>query len=152
MKNTNTITDDTNMVLEDFDTVEILSDHAFIDLKILSGTISRKEIEQYERDLEEYQTQLEEFERMGFGDKAKKPIEPKYKTEYKTYTMNLSDKIISGFSEDWDKERDCPVLIMEYYTRDGQERNQYNINITKKEFMDILRQFGATFFQSQPVK
>lgn len=150
MENTNEV--NANYIMENGDIAEVLSDHAFIDLKVLSGTISRKEIEQYEQDLEEYQNQLEEFERMGFGDKAKKPIEPKYKTEYKTYTINLADKVFSGFSEDWDKEKDCPVLIVDYYTRDGQERNQYNINITKKEFIDILRQFGATFFQSQPIK
>lgn len=123
---------------------QILSDHIFVELELLSGKISQEEIEQYERDIEEYHELLTESKDMGFKPKdLKKPIEPKYQTDYKMTNVNLTDKVFTFWSVEWDSKHDHPIIVAEYYVRESGVQDQLNIKATKKEWMDLLQQFGA---------
>ena len=123
---------------------QILSDHIFIELEILSGKISQTEIEQYEKNLRDYESVLEETEGMGFVPKdLKRPIEPEYEIGYKRININLTSIIFTVWSVEWDEKNDHEIIVAEYIERDGGEKGQYNIKATRKEWMDMLQQFGA---------
>jgi hypothetical protein len=143
METTNiTYPDNVQMVEEEIP--QILSDHIFVELEILSGKISQTDIDQYEKSLRDYESVLEETEAMGFKPKdLKKPIEPEYEIAYKKINVNLTNIVFTVWSVEWDEKNDHAIIVAEYLEREGGDKGQYNIKATKKEWMDMLQQFGA---------
>lgn len=143
MENTDTTYPVTDLLIED-EIPQILSDHVFVELEILSGKISQTEIEQYERDLSDYESALEETEAMGFKPKnLKKPVEPEFQISYKKINVNLTNTLFSVWSVEWDEKNEHSIIVTDYVEREGGKEGQYNIKATRKEWMDMLQQFGA---------
>ena len=131
---------------------QILSDHIFVELEVLNGEISQEEVEQYEMDVEAYEEQLEKGEIMGFVPKdLVKPIKPKHTKKYSKININLTDKIITFWSVNWDKTNDHEVIVVEYFQRESGKEEQIIIKASKKQWMDILQQFGAIHTKLQPI-
>lgn len=123
---------------------QILSDHVFVELEVLSGKISQTEIEHYEKSLRDYESVLEETEAMGFKPKdLKRPIEPEYEISYKRININITNTLFTVWSVEWDEKNDHEIIVAEYIEREGGEKGQYNIKATRKEWVDMLQQFGA---------
>ena len=122
-----------------------LSDHLFKELEILSGELSQKEIDQYNDALEQYEADVAASERLGFNMNTSKPQKPDMKISYQRTVFNFGDKIIIQWKDSWDTELDIPIVIVDYYTRDGMERSQINVKSSYSEFVEILKSEGANF-------
>lgn len=122
-----------------------LSDHLFKELEILSGELSQKEIDQYNDALEQYEADVAASERLGFNMNTSKPQKPDMKISYQRTVFNFGDKIITQWKDSWNTELDIPIVIVDYYTRDGMERSQINIKSSYSEFVEILKSVGANF-------
>jgi len=122
-----------------------LSDHLFKELEILSGELSQKEIDQYNDALEQYEADVAASERLGFNMNTSKPQKPDMKISYQRTVFNFGDKIIIQWKDSWDTELDIPIVIVDYYTRDGMERSQINVKSSYSEFVEILKSVGANF-------
>ena len=122
-----------------------LSDHLFKELEILSGELSQKEIDQYNDALEQYEADVAASERLGFNMNTSKPQKPDMKISYQRTVFNFGDKIITQWKDSWDTELDIPIVIVDYYTRDGMERSQINVKSSYSEFVEILKSVGANF-------
>lgn len=122
-----------------------LSDHLFKELEILSGELSQKEIDQYNDALEQYEADVAASERLGFNMNTSKPQKPDMKISYQRTVFNFGDKIITQWKDSWDTELDIPIVMVDYYTRDGMERSQINIKSSYSEFVEILKSVGANF-------
>lgn len=122
-----------------------LSDHLFKELEILSGELSQKEIDQYNDALEQYEADVAASERLGFNMNTSKPQKPDMKISYQKTTFNFGDKIITQWKDSWDTELDIPIVIVDYYTRDGMERSQISVKSSYSEFVEILKSVGANF-------
>lgn len=122
-----------------------LSDHLFKELEILSGELSQKEIDQYNDALEQYEADVAASERLGFNMNTSKPQKPDMKISYQRTVFNFGDKIITQWKDSWDTELDIPIVMVDYYTRDGMERSQINVKSSYSEFVEILKSVGANF-------
>lgn len=119
-----------------------LSDIVFIELNILSGKTTQKELKNYELELEEYHRGLDRAETLGIDYNEAKPQEPDFKIEYRKTWWNIADKDIHSWHNDWDEERQCEIVVLDY-SYNG-IIDQINIKITQKEWIELLNSFGAT--------
>lgn len=117
----------------------------FVELKILASTFTSEDRERYEKELEEYETQVESMERMGLDHKIDKPVFSTVEPDFKKMWVNLGAMIILNFTEEWDKKRDLPIIIIEYTYEDNSSVDQMQINILLSEWIDLLKKFGARF-------
>jgi len=132
--------------------IKVLNDHVFVELEILSGKITKKELDAYNEALDEYEANFEQADRLGLGNNFKRPVEPKYKTGYKKININLSDKVFSNWAEEWDEDNDCQVIVVDCYSCVNTEFMQYYIKATKTQWMNLLEHFGAVHTKLIPIK
>jgi len=117
------------------------NDLVFIELDILSGKTSAKEIQKYEREVQRYHRELQRGENMGMSIDIDEPEEPNMKIEYRKQWWNITDKEIHSWYNDWDEERDCEAIIIDYSYAGGID--QINIRMTKPEWIALLESLGA---------
>ncbi len=130
---------------------KILDDHVFVQLNILSGKITKREIDEYNEALEEYEENLEQASRLGLEGNLRRPVEPKYKTGYKRMNFNLCDKVFSNWVEEWDEDNECQIVVVDCYSRVNSEFMQYHIKATETQWMNLLEQFGAVHTKLIPI-
>lgn len=117
----------------------------FVELKVLASTFTNEDKEKYEQELEEYETQLESMERMGLDNKLTRPVPNIVEPDFKSMWINMGAMVILNFTEEWDKKREQPVIIIEYTDEDNSAVSQMQINILLKDWIEVLKSFGARF-------
>lgn len=117
----------------------------FVELKVLASTFTNEDKEKYEQELEEYESQLESMERMGLDNKLIRPVPNIVEPDFKSMWINMGAMVILNFTEEWDKKREQPVIIIEYTDEDNSAVSQMQINILLKDWIEVLKSFGARF-------
>lgn len=117
----------------------------FVELKVLATTFTNADKEKYEQALVDYEEELEKYERMGLDNTPARPVPNMDKPEFKSMWINMGAMVILNFTEEWDKERDCPVIIIEYTDEDNSAVSQMQINTTITEWTNLLKSIGARF-------
>lgn len=130
-----------------------LSGHYFVELEILSQDINYTEFEEL---MEEWELEMEEFGKehkkmsdlgIDVSDKEpKRPTPPKgEKPNYKKINFNFSDKIITSWASQWDKENEHEIIIVEYYLKSSVigAVNQYNVKMSRKDWVELITKLGA---------
>ena len=130
--------------------------HYFVELEILSQDINYTEYEEYEELMEEWELEMEEFGKehkkmsdlgIDVSDKEpKRPTPPKgEKPNYKKINFNFSDKIITSWASQWDKENKHEIIILEYYLKSSVigTVNQYNVKMSRKDWVELITKLGA---------
>jgi chemotaxis response regulator CheB len=117
----------------------------FVELKVLASTFTNEDKEKYEQELEEYESQLESMERMGLDNKLTRPMPNIVEPDFKSMWINMGAMVILNFTEEWDKKREQPVIIIEYTDEDNSALSQMQINILLKDWIEVLKSFGARF-------
>ena len=133
-----------------------LNGHYFVELEILSQDINYTEYEEYEELMEEWEQEMEEFGKehkkmsdlgIDVSDKEpKRPTPPKEeKPNYKKINFNFSDKIITSWSSQWDKENEHEIIIVESYLKSSVigAVNQYNVKMSRKDWIELITKLGA---------
>jgi hypothetical protein len=117
----------------------------FVELKVLASTFTNEDKEKYELEIEEYEEELEKSERMGLDFKMSRPTPNMIEPDFKSMWINMGAMVILNFTEEWDKKRDQPVIIIEYTDEDNSAVSQMQINILLKDWIEVLKSFGARF-------
>lgn len=133
-----------------------LEGHLFVKLKILSKIIDYSEIENYYQEVREYEEEYEEYteeltdnRELGLRNKPTKPKRPELpiiEAAYAETNYNLADKIITAWRVDLDKKYNCPIIIFQYYYKNGiilGEPEQENVQISEQEWVKLLTKLGA---------
>lgn len=136
-----------------------LANTCFVKLDILSQSVTKKlmdeyqsRIKDYEQELDEWEEREEENQRLGFdknpdNKRPKEPEKPFEKPDYRETYFNLSDKVISAWTTGHDDDGDCDIIVMDYYLKsqspfvEGQD--QLVIRMTKNEWVNLLNSLGA---------
>lgn len=128
--------------------VLVLNNMVFIELDILSGKTSQKELKRYEEKMKAYYKETQRAENLGLNlNDIEEPEEPDMKIEYRKQWLNISNKEIDNWYSDWDTERDCEVVIFDYTFPGGIE--QLNVRITKQKWMELLESLGAVHIKPE---
>jgi len=130
--------------------------HYFVELEILSQDINYNEYGEYEDAMLRWELEMEEFWKehkkmselgIDVSDKEpRKPTPPKEeKPNYKKINFNFSDKIITSWTSQWDKENEHEVIIVEYYLKSSVigAVNQYNVKMSRKDWIKLITKLGA---------
>lgn len=130
--------------------------HYFVELEILSQKSTQKlwekyseEIEDFKEAMEEYEEEMTQYEKLNLNSlKPRRPKEPQPPIEkpvYRKINLNFADKIISSWSEDFDEEHNCEVILVEFYTKSGVigEFDVYNIRMKREDWIQLITKLGA---------
>lgn len=133
-----------------------LEGHHFVELEILSQKSTQKlwerykeEMEDFKEAMEEYEEEMTQYEKLSLNSpKPRRPKEPQPPIEkpvYRKINLNFADKIISSWSEDFDEEHNCEVILVEFYTKSGVvgEFDVYNIRMKKEDWIQLITKLGA---------
>ena len=126
---------------------ELFSEDCIVELDILSGKTSSKELKAYEKAVNEWNKEAQRQANMGMVYEEEEPDEPDFKIEYRKQWFNLGAIRILNFVNDWDEERNCECITLDYIRLDTSELDQINIRITKKDWLDLLIKLGVNFIQ-----
>jgi len=107
-------------------------------LKVLIETWTPEDFEK----LEEYQEQMEEVSDRVVRKSIEKPDISK--PEYKVKWYNLDNYILDSWSTEWDKERDCPIIIAVWIQTLTSGMSIMNINMVESEWKQLLLTLGYT--------
>lgn len=128
-------------------TNELFAQDFMVELDILSGKTSSKELKAYEKAVNEWNKEAQRQSNMGLVYEEDEPEEPDFKIEYRKQWFNLGAVRILNFVNDWDEERDCECITLDYVRLDTGDLDQINIRITKKEWLELLTKLGVNFIQ-----
>jgi hypothetical protein len=117
----------------------------FVQLNVLATTFTNEDRIKFNKELEDYEKELEDYERLGINKSPIKPEPDMKEPEFKPMWVNMGAMVILNFTEEWDKKRECPIIIIEYTDEDNSALSQMQINILLKDWIEILKSFGANF-------
>ena len=126
------------------DNLPLINDY-FVELKVLASTFTNEDKERYEREIEEYENQVETSDRLGIEFRGSKPVPNMVEADFKPMWINMGAMVILNFTEEWDKKREQPIIIIEYTDEDNSAVSQMQINILLKDWIEVLKSFGARF-------
>lgn len=132
----------TNLTI--MDNLPLINDY-FVELKVLASTFTNEDKERYEREIEEYENQVETSDRLGIEFRGSKPVPNMVEADFKPMWINMGAMVILNFTEEWDKKREQPIIIIEYTDEDNSAVSQMQINILLKDWIEVLKSFGARF-------
>ena len=122
--------------------MQVLSNHLFIIVDILSGKTTGEEIMAYEKDAEQFHQAKIQAENLGipFNDEA--PTEPDFDLDYRTQKWNIGSVTILDYYVEYDEKRECEIIVVDFIQ--AGVFNQYNIRISESEWENLLLSLGAT--------
>lgn len=122
--------------------MEVLKNCHIVTLEVLSGEVDAEAYLEYEKELERYNDSVERMN-ITLG----KPEEPDFNIEYRKQKFNIALMDILYWYPDWDKKRECEIVILNYLNPASTAPEVINIKISEKEFTKLLAKFGATIHE-----
>lgn len=114
-----------------------------VELEILSGKTSHKELQKYENDMKQYHKELQRAESMAMSvADLEEPEEPDMRIEYRKQWFNMANIELHSWYNDWDEERQCEIVVFDYSNANGFD--QLNVKIKKNDWIKLLEDLGAS--------
>lgn len=106
-------------------------------LKVLIETYTMEDLEAFE----DYQMEVERSKDLGIVA----PERPKIKEpEYKTKNYNLEFYILDSWFADWDKDRECPIIVVTWFHSQTSNLLVMNVQMKETEWKELLLTLGYT--------
>lgn len=118
-----------------------------VELEILSGKTSSKELKKYEKAVQDYNKAAQKADTLGISFDEDEPDEPDFKIGYSKQWFNMGAIRILNFVNDWDEERDCECITLDFIRLDTNEFDQVNIRTSNKDWIDLLTKLGVNFIK-----
>lgn len=115
-----------------------MDQYKLIELEMLVSVYDADSLKSYEEELSEYLDIQRRNEDLNIMSDDEKPDEPTPKVEYVKTLFNLTDSVILQSFSNWDKERNCEAVVINYYSQLRNRTYESMVKIQYEDWKELL--------------